>query len=449
MLKRYIENKIKYWLENDNRALLINGARQTGKTSSVRNVCKNAKGYDFYEINFIEQKNLVSAINEVSSAKELLSRLSLMVGAPLRKNHTIIFFDEVQECREIATIIKFLVDDGSYRFILSGSLLGVELSDVRSVPVGYLSILEMYPLTLREFFINVGVSEETMANLYECFSEKKPVDEYIHSKLMSLFYLYLVIGGMPQAVQKYVDTNDLKMVASIQTDIIRLYKEDFSKYDKNEKFLLQDIYDAIPSELEEKNRRFMFSHIAGKINFDRVENKFLWLKNAGVALPVYNVTEPVFPLRISEKRNLFKLFMGDVGLLMNYYSDKMKLKLLSGKDEINFGGIFENFVAQELYSKLFSVYYYNSKKSGEIDFLIERNDEILPIEVKSGKDYLSHHALNNLLSIDNFEFNEAFVLFIGNVDKRDRIIYYPIYMTMFIENDEIENSIYKIDVEGL
>lgn len=449
MLNRPVEKKIREWLDQDTRALLVNGARQVGKTSSIRNALQDVPGYDFHEINFLEQPELAAAISKAGDAKTLLARLSLMTSAPLKKHQTIIFFDEVQECPELVTMIKFLVDDGSYRYVLSGSLLGVELSGIRSTPVGYLTILDMYPLTIREFYENIGIGDSTFSLVETSFREQQPMDEFINKRLLDLFHLYLIVGGMPAAVQAYINTNNIQRVSEIQKNIVRLYKEDFSKYDKKEKFLLTDIYDAIPAQLEEKNRRFIVSKIAGKINFDRVENKFLWLKNAGVVLPVYNVTEPMVPLKINEKRNLFKLFMSDTGLLMSYYPNTVKLKILNGEIDVNMGGIYENIVAQELIAHSYPLYYYNGKKIGEVDFLLEYNGNLLPLEVKSGKDYKKHPALSALWGIENYDISKAFVLCEGNVKNEDRITYLPLYMAMCIREAPIDNPIVPFDLTGL
>ena len=449
MLNRPIEKEIRKWLDQDTRALLVSGARQVGKTSSIRNALENAPGYDFHEINFLEQPEFAAAVSDAGDAKTLLARLSLMISAPLKKHQAIIFFDEVQECPELVTMIKFLVDEGSYRYVLSGSLLGVELSGIRSTPVGYLTILDMYPLTIREFYENVGIGDNTCSLVEASFREQYPVDDFINKRLLDLFHLYLIVGGMPAAVQAYIDTNDIQRVSEIQRDIVRLYKEDFSKYDKKEKFLLTDIYDAIPAQLEEKNRRFIVSKIAGKINFDRVENKFLWLKNAGVALPVYNVTEPAVPLKLNEKRNLFKLFMSDVGLLMSYYPNAVKLKILNGEIDVNMGGIYENVVAEELAAHGYPLYYYNGKKTGEIDFLLEYNGALLPLEVKSGKEYKKHPALSVLFDVENYDIPKAIVLCEGNVETENRIAYLPIYMAMCIREAPLDNPIVPFDLTGL
>lgn len=267
--------------------------------------------------------------------------------------------------------------------------------------------------------------------------------------MLDIFNLYLIVGGMPQAVSIYLETNDLNRVSQVQQDITRLYRFDFSKYEEKYKLKLKEIYDALPGQLDEKNKRFQLNKVGKGISFNKVENDFLWLKDAGVVIPVYNVSEPKLPLMISENRNLFKLFMSDVGLLTNMYSDYVKMAILNHESSINNGALFENVVAQELNSKGFNVYYYNSKKMGELDFVVELDGEVLPLEIKSGKDYKRHSALNNVLSTENYNIKKALVFSQGNVEVKDKRIYLPIYMIMFLKNKKLNNSVYKIDLNGL
>lgn len=447
MLERRIKDNLKRWLEEGRDACLVTGARQIGKTFLIRELLR--ENGDYVEINFIERPELIDVFKSADSVKNLLMRISVAAGKPLIPGETVVFFDEVQQLPDIVTWIKFLVEEGSYRYILSGSLLGVELTDLRSVPVGYLQVQEMFPLDLFEFFNALEIQSETIRLIHTSFQKRQPIDEYVHKKLLDVFYLYLIIGGMPEAVQTYVDTNDIAQVSQIHEKILRLYKMDFSQYEGRNKLRLREIYDAIPGELEEKNKRFFINHVAGKLQFDRVKNDFLWLKNAGVALPVYNVQELRKPLKISEKRNLFKLFFSDVGLLTSQYPSKTKLQLLSQAPGINNGGLFENAIAQELTAKGIPGYYYNSKKQGELDFVIELDGEILPIEVKSGKDYKKHSALNNVMKTPSYPIREGIVFYNGNIRKEGKILYLPIYMVACLKNQVPDKLIYKPDLSGL
>lgn len=447
MLKRKIDSFIRQFFRRSKNALLITGARQIGKTFSVREFGKNFKS--FVEINFVENQDAVEIFRTAKSSSDILLRLSAMTDTPLIKGETLIFFDEVQKCPEIVTAIKFLVEEGSYRYVLSGSLLGVELRDLRSVPVGYLEVKDMYPLDFEEFLICNNVSESIISHLKESFYKKISVDDVIHAKLLELFRLYLVVGGMPAAVSKYLETNNLQEVVAVQREIIRLYKWDISQYDYKNKLKIEEIFDLIPSELNAKNKRFILKSLNRNAKFAYYEDSFLWLKNAGVALPVYNVEEPKVPLLLAKSRNLFKLFQSDVGLLVAQYSDGIQLKIIMGQSDINFGAIYENAVAQELAAHDFNLYYFNSKKQGELDFVVEKDGMILPIEVKSGKDYAVHRALTNILENSEYNIKEALVLSNANIKQVGKILYAPIYMVMLIEKKKEKPLIYKIDLSAV
>ena len=447
MLKRKIDSFIRQFFRRSKNALLITGARQIGKTFSVREFGKNFKS--FVEINFVENQDAVEIFRTAKSSSDILLRLSAMTDTPLIKGETLIFFDEVQKCPEIVTAIKFLVEEGSYRYVLSGSLLGVELRDLRSVPVGYLEVKDMYPLDFEEFLICNNVSESIISHLKEAFYKKISVDDVIHAKLLELFRLYLVVGGMPAAVSKYLETNNLQEVVAVQREIIRLYKWDISQYDYKNKLKIEEIFDLIPSELNAKNKRFILKSLNRNAKFAYYEDSFLWLKNAGVALPVYNVEEPKVPLLLAKSRNLFKLFQSDVGLLAAQYSDGIQLKIIMGQSDINFGAIYENAVAQELAAHDFNLYYFNSKKQGELDFVVEKDGMILPIEVKSGKDYAVHRALTNILENSEYNIKEALVLSNANIKQVGKILYAPIYMVMLLEKKKETPLIYKIDLSAI
>ena len=326
MLERSAKKYIDSWIQSGRDALLITGARQIGKTYLIKE-CLRESGVPYVELNFIDQPELVTLFDGARDAKDLLMRLSLVTKQPLEKGHTIIFLDEVQEFKDIVTRVKFLVEDGSYRYIMSGSLLGVELNDLRSAPVGYLRVCDMYPMDLCEFMVSVGVNQNVIDTLKECFTQRLPVDSFVHEKMIDVFNLYLIVGGMPEAVNTYVETNDLAKVAEVHEKIVRLYKSDFTKYETRYKLKLQEIYDAMPGQLDQKSKRFQINSIGKGFSYDRVANDFLWLKDAGVAIPVYNISEPKLPLVFSENRNLFKLFFSDVGLLTSRYSDHVNLIL--------------------------------------------------------------------------------------------------------------------------
>lgn len=452
MIRRKADKLISDFLLHDKRALLVTGARQVGKTFSIRKVSKECFE-NVVEVNFIEHPDAVALFSNTTSAKELLLRLSAFTHKPLVPGKTLVFFDEVQVCKEVVTAIKFLVDEGSYKYVMSGSLLGVELDDLRSVPVGYMDEIEMYPIDLQEFFEAIGIGSDVMDHLRKCFEGKSPVDDFIHQRMLEAVRLYLIVGGMPAAVQKYLDTNNLRRVFEEQRGIIRTYKRDITQYDLNRKLQIEEIYDLIPSELNAKNKRFILKNLNEKARFSKYEDGFLWLKDAGVAIPTFNVEEPRIPLLLSKQRNLFKLFSNDVGLLAAMYGGNIQTQLLSKDANINFGSVYENLVAQELYAHGFamghSLYYFNNKKQGELDFVIEYDNHVLPIEVKSGKDYDRHNALSNVMGNQEYGIPFAYVFCQGNVHIKGNITYFPIYLIAFLEQIQVAENIYRFDLRGL
>ena len=452
MVERKVDKQIRNFFLNDRRALLVTGARQVGKTFIIRQIGKECFD-NVVEINFVEQPEAIELFNGQKGAKDLLMRLSALTRKPLVPGKTLIFFDEVQRCKEIVTAIKFLVDEGSYQYVMSGSLLGVELNDLRSVPVGYMDEIEMYPLDLLEFFKAIGVSDEVVDHLRECFEKKSPVDDFVHQRMLDALRLYLIVGGMPAVVQKYLDTNNLRKVYEEQRGIIRTYKKDFTQYAAEHKLQIEEIYDLIPSELNAKNKRFILKELNEKARFNKYENSFLWLKDAGVAIPTYNVEEPRVPLLLNKQRNLFKLFLNDVGLLAAMYGGNIQTRLLSKDANINYGAVFENLVAQELYAHGFApnhfLYFFNSKKQGELDFVLEYDNRVLPIEVKSGKDYARHNALSNVMDNPEYDIPQAYVFCNENVQVKEQVAYLPIYMIAFLEQQPVADHVYKFDLTGL
>lgn len=440
---------IKEWLENSNKALLVTGARQIGKTWLIRDEIDKS-GLKRFEINFIDQPDMVNYLNTEMSAEDFLVKLKMIMPEEYKIHETVVFFDEIQKCPEIVTKIKFLVDEGSFRYAMSGSLLGVELKGISSAPVGYLSIIRMYPMDFEEFMVANGISKTTLDMLKDKFETCQPVDDFIHQKLLSLFFVYLIVGGMPDAVKKYIETKDIREVDKIQRDIVELYKEDFSQYEHEDKKLkLKSIYEIVPAELNKQNKKFVFTMLDKELKFDRYENSFLWLKDAGVVIPVYNASSPVIPLLASKSSNVFRLFSSDIGLLTSAYPAETKIELISQNGEVNNGAHFENAVAQQLLANGFEPYFCKKKNVGELDFLIEMGGKVVPIEVKSGKKYKSHKALDNYLDVSEYHLERAYVFSTSNVEKEGNIIYLPIYMSYLLKEPKIEQLIVNLDISGL
>ncbi len=440
---------IEEWLKSSNKALLVTGARQTGKTWLIREEIAKSE-YTKFEVNFIDQPDLVDYLNVKMSAEEFLVKLKMIMPEDCKPQETVVFFDEIQKCPEIVTKIKFLVEEGSFKYVMSGSLLGVELKGIASVPVGYLTVLKMYPMDFEEFMVANNVSKMTLEMLKEKFETCQPVDEFIHQKLLSLFFIYLIVGGMPDAVKTYIATKDIREVDKVQRDIITLYKEDFSQYESEDKKLkLISIYDIIPAELNKQNKKFVFTMLDKELKFDRYENSFLWLKDAGVALPVYNVEAPTIPLKASKSSNVFRLFSNDTGLLTSAYSAEIKLELINKNSEINNGAHFENAVVQQLTANGLEPYFCKKKNIGELDAVIEMGGKVVPIEVKSGKAYKSHKALDNFMNIPDYHLEKAYVLSAANLEQEGAVVYLPIYMCYLLKEREIGKLIVDLNMEGL
>ena len=440
---------IEEWLKRSDKALLVTGARQIGKTWLIREEIAKS-GYCKFEVNFIDQPDLVDYLNVKMSANEFLVKLKMIMPEDCKPQETVVFFNEIQKCPEIVTKIKFLVEEGSFKYVMSGSLLGVELKGITSVPVGYLTVLRMYPMDFEEFMIANNVSKTTLEMLKAKFETCQPVDEFIHQKLLSLFFIYLIVGGMPDAVKIYIATKDIREVDKVQRDIVALYKEDFSQYESEDKKLkLISIYDIIPAELNKQNKKFVFTMLNKELKFDRYENSFLWLKDAGVALPVYNVEAPVIPLKASKSSNVFRLFSNDTGLLTSAYPAETKLELINKNSEVNNGAHFENAVAQQLTANGLEPYFCKKKNIGELDVLVEMDGKVVPIEVKSGKAYKAHKSLDNFMKISDYHIEKAYVLSVANMEQEGSVVYLPIYMCYLLKERKIGKLIVDLDMEGL
>lgn len=451
MLERKVYQKLMDWKQNPNKkALCILGARQIGKTTSIREFSKDNYAC-FVDINFIRDKEAKSIFDNAFDANTIITNLTAYTQKSLIEGDTLILLDEIQECPNARTAIKFLVEDGRYDYVETGSLLGTRFKDVKSYPVGYEEIYHMYPMDFEEFCRANGVQEDTFKYLEKCFNEKKEVSKAVHSVMINLFRAYIVVGGMPEVVQTYVNTHDIAKVVSIQNEIVELYRLDISQYAQNsDKIKIQAIFDSIPSQLNQKNRRFIVTKLKETARLTRYENSFLWLSNAGVSLPCYNLEEPQLPFQLNEKHSLFKLFMNDIGLLCAMCMENIQFSILQGDMSINLGSILENAIAQQLKSNGYNLYYFDSKRTGEVDFVIQNGMGVNLIEVKSGNDYRNHAALNKMLDTEAWDFRNSYVLCKDNIQVKDDIVYLPWYLIMFIKPEQIVDSmIYQVDISSL
>lgn len=430
MLKRKIYNEIVFWKETKTKqALLVTGARQVGKTYIVREFA--GEHYEnFIEINLIDNSEARESFIDAKNSADLFMRISVEARRKLIPGKTLIFIDEVQEAKEVVTFIKFLVENGDFDYVLSGSMLGVELRDIRSVPVGYLHTLEMFPLDFEEFCWANGIDDAVYEQIDLHFKSETPVPDYLHKRLLSLYHQYLIVGGMPEPVFQFVETGNIQAVRSFQRNIIRQYRKDIARYSTlSDGAVIKRIYDLIPGELNRQNKRFIIKNIDGKSKYSRNENRFLWIVDAGVALAAYNVREPRHPLLLSLESSYFKLFLSDVGLLTCLCGMDVVRDVLADRVSVNYGALYENAVAQELTAHGHRLFYFKNQKMGEIDFVVERNDAtVIPIEVKSGKKYKRHKALNNVLGAANYGIQKAYVFHEKNISAAPKITYFPIYM---------------------
>ena len=437
-MKRLIEKEILEWLNSDRRtALLLSGARQVGKTYIVREVLRQA-GIHFIEFNFVEQPELVETFSKFSDTQSLIDRLRYFARVPLIPHHAVVFFDEVQAFPDLMTRIKFLADEGSFKYILSGSLLGITMRGVRSVPVGYLEELHLYPLNFQEFALANGLNANVLDLVRECAANCQPIDEAIHKKLYRLFRLYLAVGGMPACVTSFLENKNLPVVNRVQTNIRNLYESDFPKYETEDKRVnVIDVYRNIPSQLNKQNNRFVISSLGKGLKLDRVENNFLWLYDAGLAYPCFICQEIRPPLVLSKDKTAFKLFLNDVGLLTSFFPESIKAELIDGLGirSFNEGSLYENFVDGELVSMGSAPYYYKRENWGEIDFLAETKSGLVALEVKSGSQYETHRSLDKLLQTKNPSLSQAVVLYNGNFKRVDGVQYWPIYACFALNRD--------------
>lgn len=437
MLRRKAYEQLVSWKNSHSRqALLVTGARQVGKTYLIQEFI-HAEYANVVEFDLIDQTDLRDAVNQARNSQELFMVFSAFAGERMVPGKTVVFIDEVQECSDALTLIKYLVQRDGFDYILSGSLLGVELNDLRSAPVGYLNVVDMYPLDYEEFCWANGVGEEAWREAQTAFGELRPVFAPVHERLVTLFHWYLAVGGMPQAVAEFQTSQNLALVAKAQRDIVALYRRDIAKYAKrDERLSIKEIYDQLPSQLDSQSKRFNFASVAPKGTYERYKDSFLWLVDAGVAIVVRNVDEPKRPLALAEDRSFFKLFMNDVGLLSGVCGLKTVRSILADDTDVRYGSMYENAVAQELLAHGIQPRFFRSRKLGELDFVLDTGEGVLPVEVKSGKSYERHSALNNALKTPNYGIDRAIVLCEGNVSVRHtddgEIDYLPIYMAAFL-----------------
>lgn len=437
ILQRKAYDRLLKWKNDEpDKALLVDGARQIGKTFLVEQFARQEFS-DYLKVDFLRDE-AAPYIAAAADLRDLVERLSLMAGKEVVPGKTLVLFDEIQEAPNLFTLSKYLVQDGRFRLIMSGSLLGIKLKQARSYPVGYLSTLTMRPLDFEEFCRAQNVPQSLMDTLARHFASKAPLEQTLHERLIRLFRIYIVVGGMPEAVSRYLDTQgDLGAVRDVHTALIENYRRDIAKHAGNRTLQVEAIFDAIPSQLDKENKRFELRTLKEKAVFERYANDFAWLVAAQAALKTNSVAEPRCPLKRTEEPARFKLYAGDTGMLSARYPLTVPMAVIAGDKSVNFGGVYENAVAQELVAARVVPRYFRQSKVGEVDFIAETpTRQVVPIEVKSGKTYKRHVALNNLLKSDEFDVPEAYVLSEANLSVSEvagkTVTYLPLYLLPFL-----------------
>ena len=447
MLYRKFARRLEEFLNNEPRKiLLVNGARQIGKSYIIRYVGKQLFK-NFVEINLKADKEGMGIFQSVRSVDDFYLQLGAIAGDKLgNKQDTIVFLDEIQSYPHLMTMLKFLNEEGRYRYIASGSELGVALAQTPSVPIGSIAIEQMYPLDFEEFLLAMGCGQNTIDGVRRSFENRQSLNDSMHNYMLQQFKLYLLVGGMPDAINKFLENRNITQVRNIQRDIHTLYRIDASQYDEEKKLVIRNIYDLIPSNMENKKKRIIVKNIEGKSGHKQYSDyaeEFEYLTNSGVVLQVRAISNPKFPLLESESKNLLKLYLSDVGLLTYLLFGTNVNAVLGDVLSINLGSVYESVVAQELHAHGFQLHYYDNKQRGEVDFLIDDYDSltVLPIEVKSGKDYKVHSALDRFIATPDYHITRAVVL--SNEQKVYEdcgIIYMPVYYVMFFKNQAATDS---------
>lgn len=450
MLKRKFTSVLeRYLTEQTNKILLVNGARQIGKSYLIRYVGKKLYPH-FVEINLQKDKEGPAIFSHVHTTQELYMQVSTIADETLgNKSDTLIFLDEIQAYPHLLTMLKFLRDEGRYHIIASGSQLGIALAETPSVPIGSVAIETMYQLDFEEFLWASGAGQEAIDGMRALFEKRQPLPEGMHRYILQQFQYYLLVGGLPDAVNHFVASHNMREVRDIHRDIHELYRTDASQYDEARKLMIRRIYDMIPSQLENKKKRIVYQNIEDKKgkHFADYQDEFEYLIESGITLEVKAVSRPTYPLAESSSKNLLKLYLNDVGLLTYLFYGLNINAVLQDERSVNLGTVYESVVAQELRAHGYKLYYYDNKKKGEVDYLINdySTTQVLSLEVKSGKDYKEHSALSKFLDEKEYNIHQAIVF--SNepgVWQEKGIWYMPVYYVMFLQKSTAEDIILPI-----
>lgn len=445
MLYRKIESLIEAHLKSGSeKILLIDGARQVGKTYIIRHAGKRLFE-NFIEINMVEDQLGDGLFANTKTIEDFYLQVSMIAGSKMKdRENTLIFLDEIQAYPHLLTLLKFLSQDNRFTYIASGSLLGVTLAQTTSIPMGSIRKVRMFPLDFEEFLYANGMNEIVISSMRGKFQRSQGLDAPMHDKMMDLFRKFLLVGGLPDAVNTYLQEKNIQSVREIQREIHDYYAADASKYDREKKLKIRRVFDLIPSNMENKKKRMVAQHIENKRGktFHDYEDEFEYLTSAGIALQVQAISNPVFPLIESTGKNLLKLYLNDAGILTGILYGSNIRAVLDDRKSINLGSVYETVVASELIAHGHKLFYYDNRSKGEVDYLIDDYDSlsVIPIKVKSGKDYTVHSALNTFVRNEDYHIQKAFVLSNEReVSVKGKITYLPIYYIMFFQADAGEN----------
>ena len=440
MLYRKISRLIADHLRTqDPRILLVDGARQVGKTYIIRYVGKQLFK-NFIEVNMVEDSLGSRLFANTKTVEDFYLQVSMLAGDRMKeRENTLIFIDEIQAYPHLLTLLKFLAQDGRFTYIASGSLLGITLAETPSIPMGSIRKVRMFPLDFEEFLFANGMNDLVIASMRKKFERLESLDQAMHDKIMDLFRKYLLVGGLPDAVNSYLAEKNIQRVREIQREIHDYYAADASRYDEERKLQIRRVYDLIPSNMENKKKRVVAKDIEGKKGktFADYQDEFEYLISAGIALHVQAVSNPVFPLIESAGKNLLKLYLNDVGILSGILYGNNIRAILDDVRSVNLGAVYETVVATELAAHGHRLFYYDNRSKGEVDYLVDDYDSlsVAPIEVKSGRDYTIHSALNSFVKNEDYHIKRGYVLSNEReVSVKGKIVYLPIYYIMFFQN---------------
>ena len=438
MFERKIESELyKYYEAKDNtKILIVYGARQIGKSYIIRETAKTSFKH-YAEIDLKDDFETEKRFANIKTTKDFYLLVGSMFAGLNNSEDTIIFLDEIQYYPHLMTMLKPLYKENKYRYIVSGSLLGITLRH-SFIPMGSITEKRMFPMDFEEFLWANNYGKDVISYLKDCFSNLKPINESIHQITLRLFQDYLLSGGLPDAVIQYVNNRNVSEMRRVHSEIYGFYNDDCSKYDEEHKLKIKRIYNLLSSNMANKVKRIQFKKIEDKddSNLEKYEDEFDYLFDSGISLPSRAVSNPVFPLTESRSKNLLKVYYNDVGILTNVLYRNNIDAVLNKDKGINLGSVYETAAAMELIAHGHELYYFDSKKVGEVDFLINdyNNLRVLPVEIKSGNDQTNFRAIPKLVDPDgNYNIPLGFVFGNKNVVKKENnLITLPIYLIMFL-----------------